>query len=57
MAQYAADHARTTPARLLAQGLVDAQALEIEYMQELLAAKDQAPLPDAPAGETDSHDH
>jgi uncharacterized protein (DUF305 family) len=57
MAQHAAEHARTTPARLLAQGMVDAQALEIEYMQELLAATGQSPLPDAPAGENDSHDH
>jgi uncharacterized protein (DUF305 family) len=57
MAQYALDHAGAAPVRSLAQGIVDAQALEIEYMQELLAAKGQPSLPDASTGESNSHDH
>jgi uncharacterized protein (DUF305 family) len=57
MAQYALDHAREEPVRLMAQGIVEAQALEIEYMQELLAAKGHAPVPDAPAGAAEEHDH
>lgn len=57
MAQYAADHARQDTVRLLAQGMVNAQDLEIDYMQELLAAKGQAPLPEQPSPTGDSHDH
>ena len=45
MAQYAADHARQEPVRLLAQGMANAQALEVDYMQSLLTAKGQAPMP------------
>lgn len=53
MAQYAADHARMEPVRLLATGMSTAQDLEIAYMEELLAAKDgEVPSPDA-----GSHDH
>lgn len=53
MAQYAFDHAQEEPVRLLARGIVEAQALEITYMNELLVAKGQAPLPDAPANMDD----
>ncbi len=56
MAQYAFDHAREEPVRLMARGMVEAQSLEIDYMNELLTAKGQAPLPDAPAA-ADDHDH
>ena len=31
--------------RLLAQGMTNAQALEVDYMQSLLTAKGQAPMP------------
>lgn len=56
MAQYAFDHAQEEPVRLLARGMVEAQSLEIGYMNELLAAKGQAPVPNAPAT-MDDHDH
>ena len=56
MAHYAFDHARQEPVRLMARGMVEAQSLEIDYMNELLAAKGQAPLPNTPAA-TDDHDH
>jgi uncharacterized protein (DUF305 family) len=46
MAQYALDNTRQEPVRLLAGGIVEAQALEIAYMEELLAGKG-VPLPDA----------
>jgi hypothetical protein len=39
----------------MAAGIVEAQALEIEYMQELLAGKAPVTLPDPAADE--SHDH
>lgn len=54
MAQVAADQAAQEPVRALAAGMVEAQALEIDYMRALLAAKDPLSVPDAPA---DSHDH
>jgi uncharacterized protein (DUF305 family) len=57
MARYALEHARQQPVRLLAQGVVDAQALEIEYMQELLAAKGHDPVSATPVGGADEHDH
>jgi uncharacterized protein (DUF305 family) len=58
MAQAAVDGARTTPVRLLAQGMVDAQALEVDYMQSLLLAKGASPMPDAPAHDMPEHsDH
>ncbi len=56
MAQYAFDHAQEEPVRLMARGMVEAQSLEIDYMNELLAAKGQSPLPGAPTA-TDDHDH
>lgn len=56
MAQFAADNARSTPARLLAQSMVDAQTLEVDYMQELLLAKGRPPLPGA-EGTPDDHNH
>ena len=57
MAQYAAEQSNLEPVRLLAQGMYTAQDLEIAYMEELLAAKGQAPLPQEPAGESSEHDH
>jgi uncharacterized protein (DUF305 family) len=59
MAQAAVDKARTTPVKLLAQGMVDAQALEVQYMQELLQGKGAPPMPEvAPMGEDGGHsDH
>ncbi len=57
MAAYAVEHVDREPVRLLAQGMVEAQALEIEYMQELLAAKGQAPVPAAPPAAGEEHDH
>lgn len=56
MAQYAFDRAQEESVRLLARGMVEAQSLEIDYMNELLAAKGQAPLPGAPAA-GDDHGH
>jgi uncharacterized protein (DUF305 family) len=58
MARAAVDGARTTPVRLLSQGMVDAQALEVDYMQSLLQAKGEAPMPDAPLHDMSDHsDH
>ncbi len=56
MAQYAVDHARVDAVQSLAQGMLDAQELEIAYMQELLVARGHDPVPDTPAGE-ESHEH
>jgi uncharacterized protein (DUF305 family) len=55
MAAAAFDRAATEPVRLLAGSILEAQNLEIDYMQELLQAKGQAPAPDTPADDT--HDH
>ncbi|MFO7661618.1 MAG: DUF305 domain-containing protein [Chloroflexota bacterium] len=58
MARAAVDGARTSPVRLLAQGMVDAQDLEVDYMQSLLQAKGEAPMPDAPLHDMSEHsDH
>lgn len=57
MAHYAADAARQEPVRLLAQNMANAQELEIGYMQELLAAKGSAPLPQSPDMSEGEHDH
>lgn len=59
MAQAAVEEARTTPVKLLAQGMVDAQSLEIDYMQELLQQKGAEPIPDMPPMEhqSDHSDH
>ena len=54
MAQAAVDRAGQEPVRALAAGIVEAQALEIDYMRELLAGKPPVTLPAAPA---DAHDH
>lgn len=54
MAQYAFDHAQEEPVRLLARGIAEAQVLEIDYMNELLVAKGQTPVPEAP-GSMDDH--
>jgi uncharacterized protein (DUF305 family) len=56
MAQYALDNSRRELVRLLAQGIVEAQALEIAYMEELLIAKGHAPLPDSPHDGGGEHD-
>jgi uncharacterized protein (DUF305 family) len=56
MAQAAVDQAQSTPVKLLAQGMVDGQSLEIDYMQELLLAKGSEPVPDLPMMDHDS-DH
>lgn len=56
MAQYAFDHAQEEPVRLMARGMVEAQSLEVDYMNELLVGKGQVPVPNAPAA-TDDHDH
>jgi len=48
MAAAAATQATREPVRLLAQSMVEAQSLEIDYMNELLVARGQAPLPSAP---------
>jgi uncharacterized protein (DUF305 family) len=52
MAQFTLDNARQEPVQLLAGGIVEAQALEIAYMEELLAGKGGS-SPDA----TEEHDH
>lgn len=49
MAEAAVDKARTTPVKLLAQGMVDAQSLEIDYMQELLQTKGAESMPEMPS--------
>ena len=56
MALVAADKANQAPVRTLATGIVEAQALEIAYMQELLAGKPPVTMPAAPA-DGDGHDH
>lgn len=58
MAEYALERADREPVRLLARGMAEAQALEIDYMRELLAAKGVSAPP--AAGESDGagdHDH
>lgn len=45
MAQAAADKAETEIVRNLAQGMADAQASEIRYMNELLQERGQEPVP------------
>lgn len=58
MAADAAGRATQEPVRLLAQSMVEAQSLEIDYMNELLQTKGAAPLPALPApAEGDSHNH
>lgn len=57
MADYAARNARQEAVQTLAEGMVNAQALEIEYMQDLLSAKGSAPLPAEDGQSTDGHDH
>lgn len=52
MAQFALDNAGQEPVRLLAGGIVEAQALEIAYMEELLAGKGGSSL-----DTTEEHDH
>ncbi len=56
MAQFALDHAQEEPVRLMARGMAEAQALEIDYMNELLVAKGQEPAPVAPIT-SDDHGH
>jgi uncharacterized protein (DUF305 family) len=52
MAVAAMHNAGQEPVRLLAQGIVEAQLQEVQYMQELLVAKGAEPVPDDGA-----HDH
>lgn len=46
MAEAAAQQAKTEIVRNLAQGMADAQQVEIEYMQQLLQEKGYEPVPD-----------
>lgn len=57
MARYAVEHVREAPVRALAEGMANAQELEIAYMEELLAAKGATPLPQTPVDSTGDHDH
>lgn len=62
MARHAAGNASQEVVRRLAQGIVDAQSLEIEYMSELLVARGQTPPPPLPAMDMmdmseDGHEH
>lgn len=59
MARHAAGDASQVVVRRLAQGIVDAQTLEIEYMEELLAARGQTPPPSLPTMDMgdDGHEH
>jgi len=56
MAAAALDRVATEPVRVLANSILEAQNLEIEYMQELLQAKGYDPVPDTAADDA-SHDH
>lgn len=56
MAEAAAGDATLASVRGLAASIVEAQALEIDYMRELLAGKPAVTLPAAPAVD-DAHDH
>ena len=61
MAADAAERAAEEPVRLLAASMVEAQSLEIDYMQELLQAKGYEhmadTLPEGPGADGESHDH
>lgn len=57
MAAAAAQQAKREPVRLLAQSMVEAQTLEIDYMNELLQARGQSPLPAAPMDDSGGHNH
>ncbi len=57
MAQTAAQQAAQPPVRVLAGSIAEAQALEIDYMQTLLAAKGAAPVPVEGAAGGTTHDH
>jgi len=57
MAAAAAQQAKREPVRLLAQSMVEAQTLEIDYMNELLQARGQSPLPAAPMDDSVGHNH
>lgn len=48
MAEAAAQQAQTEIVRNLAQGMAEAQQVEIEYMQQLLQEKGYEPVPDEP---------
>lgn len=58
MAEAAAETASREPVRRLAQSMVEAQSLEVDYMQSLLQQKSGETLP-IPAGSSghDAHEH
>jgi len=53
MAAFTMDNATHEPVRIMARSMVEAQELEIAYMQELLVGKGQPPAPDTPG----THNH